>query len=215
MNFRKSMLALLSVGLIFTAGCGAPKGEPTADSGGGLPPIVSSSAQSKDPEPVSGQPTDSEASGSKNMSSAAKTDSGIEQSGGEWIAYAANQDSYKLHVRRKDGTEDKIIVEDSVSAPCVAGEWVYYLAGLDDIYKVKLDGSQKTRACGTDALLVYDANGKELHGLNGSTSVTAEYRDGSVLYTCVQLHEAGDQPNTPSCYKLDPRTDKITEVKGK
>ena len=131
----------------------------------------------------------------------------------EWVAYASNKDDYKLHVRRKDGTEDKVIVNETVLAPCVAGEWVYYLSSLDEIDKVKLDGSQKTKVCSTDAIQVYDANTKTYGGLNGSTSVTAEYKDGYILYQCFQLKQVGDKlENPPSYYKLDLQENKLTLV---
>jgi len=71
-------------------------------------------------------------------------------------------------------------MKDVAEAPCVAGEWVYYLPDLDEIDKVKLDGSQKAKVCSTDAFQVYNANLDIYHDINGGTSVTAEYKDGYV-----------------------------------
>lgn len=106
-------------------------------------------------------------------------------------------------------------MEGVEEAPCVAGEWVYYLPDLDEIDKVKLDGSQKTKVCSTDAFQVYNANIDMYHDINGSTSVTAEYQDGYILYTCVQLREEGEEKsNPPSYYKLDPNQDTLTPVKN-
>ena len=133
------------------------------------------------------------------------------QESGEWTAYIDKD--HNLHVKRKDGTNDKMIVKDVEEAPCVAGDWVYFLPDLNEIDKVKLDGSQRTKVCGTGAIQVYDANLKAYNGLNGSTAVTAEYKDGYILYKCCQLKQAGDKlENPPSCYKLDLQTGRLTAV---
>jgi hypothetical protein len=137
-----------------------------------------------------------------------------EWNGSKWATYSNSKDEYKLHIERI--TEDKVISDDSVLAPCVASEWVYYIFPLENIYKIKLDGSQKTKVCNTDALVVYNPNVNKYHGLNGSTSVTAEYKDGYILYACYQMQQIGDKKMNPtSYYKLDPNTNKITEVKEK
>lgn len=203
MNFRKSCFIGLSVLLVFTAGCSEPNGKNAVSSGTGSVPNLSSETLS---------------SASTETSSAPKVSSKKEQSNSEWIAYDTNEDGHKLHIKRKDGSEDHVIVNDAVLAPCVAGEWVYYIDPLDKINKVKLDGSQKTKACDTDSIQVYNTENKDYHGLNGSTFITAEYKDEYILYEFVQGQQPGDdfsKPNPPSYYKLDPKTDKITEVKGK
>lgn len=106
-------------------------------------------------------------------------------------------------------------MKDVAEAPCVAGEWVYYLPNLDEIDRVKLDGSQITKVCDTDAFQVYNANLDIYHEINGSTSVTAEYKDGYILYTCFQLKEAGDEKSNPSAYyKLDLNQNTLTQVKN-
>jgi len=153
-------------------------------------------------------PSDSEAS------SVPKVGGKKEWNGSKWATYSNSKDEYKLHIERI--TEDKVISDDSVLAPCVASEWVYYIFPLENIYKIKLDGSQKTKVCNTDALVVYNPNVNKYHGLNGSTSVTAEYKDGYILYACYQMQQIGDKKMNPtSYYKLDPNTNKITEVKEK
>lgn len=76
----------------------------------------------------------------------------------------------------------------------MVGDWVYYLAGLNEVDKVKLDGSQKTKVCDTDAM----------RALNANVDPSAQYKDGSILYKLIQLREVGDDsPNTVTYYKLD------------
>lgn len=230
MKIRKAFVICLSALLFLATGCSVPNGEKTvnsdtssvsdtqsSESASFASSEETSSAQSVISEAASSKPASSEEKIIlKKASSAPKVNSKKEQSGSEWVAYSNSKDNYKLHVKRNDGTEDKVIENDIALEPCVAGEWVYYIAPLDTINKIKLDGSQKTRACGTDALVVYNANVNQYHGLNGSTSVTAEYKDGYILYKCFQMQQDGDKKINPtSYYKLDPNTDKITEVKGK
>jgi len=219
MKIRKITVICLSALLFAAAGCNAPSGQKAENFGASSAAVSSSSSASQLPSSSSV----SAVASSLNVSSEAvssdgkavsKVESKVSQNDSDWVAYDTNKDEYKLHIKRTDGTGDKVIVNDPVLAPCVAGEWVYYLANLDEIDKVKLDGSQKTKVCGTDAFQVYNVNVNAYHGLNGSTSITAEYRDGYILYTCFQLHEVGDKSNPPSYYKLDPKTDKITPVKN-
>jgi hypothetical protein len=109
--------------------------------------------------------------------------------------------AHKLHKSKADGTEDEIILDDVVLTPCKAGEWVYYFANLDEIDKVKMDGSQKTKVCDTSAM----------QALNANAAITAEYKDGYILYKLVQLREEGDEsPNTITYYRLDINEGKIT-----
>ena len=226
MKFRKSVFICLSALLVLATGCSAPSGAANSESNT-IPNIQSSesssesssyasseasSSQSVVSEPTHSNSASSEKSTLKNASSVPKVSSKKPQNNNEWVAYI--DDNQNLRIKKQDGSNDKAIVKEVAEAPCVAGEWVYYLPDLDEIDKVKLDGSQKTKVCGTDALIVYNANVNKYHGLNGSTSVTAEYKDGYVLYTCFQLHEVGDKPNPPSYYKLDPNTNEITAVKG-
>lgn len=126
-----------------------------------------------------------------------------EPDGNEWVAYDTNEDRYKLHIKREDGTGDHVILNDVVLAPCVAGDWVYFLADLSTIKKVKLDGTQKTQVCSTDAM----------EALNANAAITPQYKDGYILYKLVQLREVGDsRPHTVTYYKLDLNRNKITEV---
>ena len=92
-----------------------------------------------------------------------------------------------------------------------------FLVGSDLGYgQVKiLDGSQKIKVCDTNAFQVYNANLDIYHEINGSTSVTAEYKDGYILYTCFQLKEAGDEKsNPPSYYKLDLNQNTLKQVEN-
>ena len=225
MKFRKLFYICLLALLILTTGCSASNGDNAVSSGTGSASGIqssepssfisseTSSAQSAVSEQASSNPVSSEKSILKKSSSAPKVSSKKPQNNNEWVAYI--DDNNNLRIKKRDGSNDKVIVKDVAEAPCVAGEWVYYLPDLDEIDKVKLDGSQKTKVCGTDALVVYNANVNKYHELNGSTSVTAEYKDGYILYKCFQLKEGGDKKtNPPSYYKLDINTNKITSVKN-
>jgi len=224
MKIRKLLVICLSALLFATAACNAPSRGKTENSGTSSAPAslssisqsststAASSEQSVSSEPVSSKQVSSEKSLLENTSSTPGGNSKKEQGDSDWVAYDTNKDDYKLHIRKKDGTKDKVIVNDAVLAPCVAGEWVYYIAPLREIEKVKLDGSQKTKVCSIDAFQVYNVNLNTYHGLNGSTSITAKYLDGYILYTCFQLHEFGDKPNPPSYYKLNLKQNKIIPV---
>jgi hypothetical protein len=202
MKLRKISVICLSVLLVAAAGCRASGGKgsaanslPSASQASASAAV--SSAQSMSPEPA-GSKDASEATTSKAESQQSQNDS-------NWVAYTTSKDDYKLHISKKDGTGDKVIVNDAVLSPCVAGEWVYYFADLSTIEKVRLDGSQKTKICDTDAMDALSAN----------AAVTAEYKDGYILYKLVQLKEAGvNKPNAVTYYKLDIDHNKIIPVKN-
>jgi len=210
MKIRKVLVICLSALLFATAGCNSPSGEKTENSGASSAAVSSSSPASQVlpssslPVAVSAPSVSSEPVSSDGKA-ISKVESKISQNDSDWVAYDTNKDGYKLHIRRKDGTGDKVIVNDSVLAPCVAGEWAYFFSDLDTIEKVRLDGSQRTKVCDTP----------EMMHLNGNASLTAEYKDGYILYRTQQLHEIGNNSSYPSYYyKLDPDTNKITEVKS-
>lgn len=122
---------------------------------------------------------------------------------GVWEAYDSNRDEYKLHVRKKDGTGDKVIVDDMVLCPCIAGDWVYYINPLVEIDKIRLDGTGKTKVCDLDM------------NICGSTAVTASYKDGAILYRTRQMRSVGDNSSYPAYYySLDVETGKLTEIKN-
>lgn len=162
------------------------------------------------------QETEDQSAGSRSAASAVSSaapsveskhyDTGYEIStDGVWEAYDSNRDHYKLHVRKKDGTQDRVIVDDAVLCPCIAGDWVYYFNTLDEIDKIRLDGTGKTKVCGTDAF----------HDVSGSTAITASYKDGVILYRTQQMHSAGDTSSYPVYYyKLDVKTGTVTELKN-
>lgn len=135
MKFRKVSFICLSALLILTTGCSAPSGENAASSGTG------SSAENLP---------------SKSSSSATQASSNTSSDDSDWTAYIDNE--HNLCIKKNDDANGNIIVKDVAEAPCVAGEWVYYLPDLDEIDKVKLDGSEKTKVCSTDAFQVYNAN---------------------------------------------------------
>jgi hypothetical protein len=121
---------------------------------------------------------------------------------GKWEAYDSDRDEYKLHVRKKDGTADKVIVDETVLCPCIAGDWVYYINPLVEIDKVKLDGTGKTKVCGLDM------------DICGSTAVTASYKNGRILYKTVPMaYVGGESSHPPRYYGLNLETGTITEVK--
>lgn len=192
MKFRKMFFIYLSALLILTTGCSESNGGNAVSSGTG------SSAENL--------PSESSSSATQASSKALSDNS-------DWTAYIDNDSN--LCIQKKGDANGRVIAKDADEAPCVAGEWVYYLPDLDEIDKVKLDGSQKTKVCSTDAFQVYNANLDIYHDINGSTSVTAEYKDGYILYTCFQLKEEGDEKsNPPSYYKLDLNQNTLTPVKN-
>jgi hypothetical protein len=189
MKSKNLLFVCLSVLSVLLTGCSTTNGDVVSFNGGS----------------ASEQRVSSELISSKQVSSDSNVSNKKDQNDSEWVAYNSNKDNYKLHIKKKDGTEDKVIVNDPVLAPCVAGEWVYYIDPLIEIDKVSLDGSQKTKVCDIP----------EIMEINGSTAVTAEYKDGYILYKTQQLHEVGDNSSYPTYYyKLDPATNKISEVKG-
>ena len=204
------------------AGCGTKTVQP--GNSGSAPADSGQSVGSQGSESASSQKSSSRSDGSGAGQSAASESAASASSGaapsvesknydtgyeistdGVWEAYDSNRDEYKLHVRKADGTQDRVIVDDIVLCPCLVGDWVYYFNTLDEIDKVKLDGSGKTKVCGTEAI----------DHLNGNTAVTASYRDGYVLYQTVQLHEVGNNSSYPPYYyKLDVAKGTLEPVKG-
>ncbi len=236
MKHCKLTLLCISLLLVTTAGCSMQSGESAASSEVSSTELDRSSASLQIPSSSSASPVLSSSSfpaghGSsllssiserssskavKSASSAAKAVSQAEstslQANPVWVAYIDND--HHLHVKKKDGSNDKIIVKDVEEAPCVAGDWVYFLPDLNEIDKVRLDGSQRTKVCSTDPFIVYNANLNISHEINGSSSVTAEYKDGYILYTCFQLKEVGEEKTNPrSYYKLDLTQNKLIPVK--
>lgn len=222
MKIRKILALCLSVLLITAAGCSALRGEKAASFGirsESSPSLTSQIPSFSSAIASSDGNANSKRKASESAFSAAQAVSKAEskkiQNDSDWVAYTTNKDHYKLHIKKADGSEDKVIVNDTVFAPCVAGEWVYYFADLSTIEKVKLDGSQKTKVCNTDGVQVYDTDINAYHGLSGSTAFTGEYRDEYILYRFFQMKQAGDEnkePNPPSYYKLDLKQNKLIPV---
>lgn len=195
MKVKIIVFACLSAMLILTTGCNAPNG------GSGA------SAQAPSSEGESSLNMD----GEEDASSTSQTGTEASPDQSEWTAYI--DDAHQLCIRKKDGSEAQVLVKDVAAAACLAGEWVYYLPNLDEIDKVRLDGSQITKVCSTDAFQVYNANLDIYHQINGSTSVTANYQDGYILYTCVQLKQEEDgRSNPPSYYRLDLDKNTLTQL---
>lgn len=205
MKIRKILAFCLSALLFAVAGCSTPNGEKASSTITSSAASSSSSSVYESTMNSSKGVASSKNSAEETASSVTQINSEVSSDGNGWVAYDTNKDDYKLHIKKADGTEDKVIVNDPVLAPCVAGEWVYYIAPLREIDKVKLDGSHKTKVCTVDAM----------EALNANAAVTAEYKDGYILYKLVQLREVGDsRPNTVTYYKLDLNQNKITEVKS-
>ena len=122
-----------------------------------------------------------------------------------WVVYREAEKPQNMHVKKSDGTGDRIVATDYDEGACLVGDWVYYFADLDTIRKVRVDGSQKTKVCNTDAI----------SNLNGSTEVTTKYQNGSILIRTFQLKSVGDTGPTakPNYYRLDLSQNKITPVK--
>lgn len=199
------------------SGCGAQTAQAGNSSSGQSAGSRSvSSAVSRETEAQSGAPDSSQNAVSQSAASTAAStapsvesknyDTGYEVStDGVWEAYDSNRDEYKLHVRKKDGTGDKILVDDIVLCPCIAGDWVYYFNTLAEIDKIRLDGTGKTKVCSTD----------HFHDVSGSTAITASYKDGAILYRTQQMRSVGDNSSYPAYYySLDTETGTVTEVKN-
>lgn len=221
MKIHKILAVCLSMLLFAASGCGAPGKEKTTSSGNAStvsststasqgdflssPSETVSSAESVGSMSSSNKPIHSGQSSSENASSSPSVSSDKDQSDSEWVAYDTNKDHYKLHIKRKDGTQDHVILNDVVLAPCVSGGWVYFFSNLSTIEKVRLNGSQRVKVCNTPDIME----------INGSTAVTAEYKEGYIFYKTQQMQEVGDNSSYPvHYYKLDPDTNKITEVKS-
>lgn len=161
----------------------------------------------------SGSLSAGDASPTESFSCATSENSQVPSMDHDWTAYI--DADHNLCVKKQGNSDAAVIVENVMQAPCVVGEWVYYLANLDEIDKVRIDGSQITKVCDTDVFQVYNANADVYHEINGSTSITAEHKDGFILYTCVQLGEVDDEKeNPPSCYKLDLEQGALTAVEN-
>jgi hypothetical protein len=166
----------------------------------------SSAAQSKAPAPSASSGVTPASSGPAPSAESKNYDNGVETStDGTWEAYDSNRDDYKLHIRKKGAASDKVIVNDPVLCPCLVGNWVYYFNTLCEIDKVRLDGSGKTKVCGTD----------DFKNVSGSTAITAEYKEGYIRYKTVQMRCVGDTSSYPPYYyKLDVASGKVTAVKN-
>ncbi|QAT51145.1 hypothetical protein EQM14_15960 [Caproiciproducens sp. NJN-50] len=217
-KIRNGVIAGALAAFLLLSGCGGK----TAQAGNGSSSSREGSSQSagsavsRETAAQSGAPDSSQSAVSQSAASVASStapsvesknyDTGYEIStDGVWEAYDSNKDEYKLHVRKKDGTGDKVIVDDIVLCPCIAGDWVYYISPLVEIDKIRLDGTGKTKVCSMDAF----------HGVCGSTAVTASYKDGAILYRTQQMRSVGDSSSYPAYYfSLDTETGTVTEVKN-
>ncbi len=214
MKIQYILSVCVSVLFLSTAGCGISGAGKAADSVGDSFSQVSevavvpssSEALGGNSEVVSGKgELDSKTDTEESASPVTQINSEESEDDNGWVVYVTNEDTYKLHIKRADGTEDRVILDDIALAPCVAGEWVYYINPLIEIDKVKLDGSQKTKVCDIPDIME----------INGNAEVTAKYKDGSILYRTVQLHEVGNNSSySPHYYKLNPETNTMTEIKG-
>lgn len=129
-------------------------------------------------------------------SSEARVDAG-------WTLTAEDRGSVAV-LKKADGTRKEIFLGKAAFAPCLAGGWVYYFQDLDEIWKVKADGSRKAKVCGTDAI----------GNLSGSTLVTAECRGGTIRYRVEPMRQAGDSAPAaaPAYYELDLSQGRLTPV---
>ena len=113
MKCRKMLFICLLALLILTTGCSAPNGENA----------VSSATGSK-----------AEDLPSESSYSSLEASSKVSSDNSDWTAYI--DDDHNLCIKKEDNSNGKVIVKDVAEAPCVAGEWVYYLPDLDEIDKV-------------------------------------------------------------------------------
>ena len=229
MSLRNLFFSGAMAGLLILAGCKAKTSPPVSSrSGQSSSQSISSQAeessvtrpQSAASETASAVSVAAKSAASRNRSARgtvpassgaapsveSKDNKGYEIStDGTWEAYDSNRDNCKLHVRKKDGSGEKVIVNDIVLCPCLAGNWVYYFNTLDEIDKIRLDGSGKTKVCSTDGF----------GGLCGSTAITASYKNGAIVFRTQQMPSGGDNSSYPAYfYSLDTKTGKVTKVKS-
>lgn len=63
---------------------------------------------------------------------------------GDWVYYNNMNKSHGLYKMRKDGTDCQRIL-DRCSSFNVLGEWIFYSSYSEGLFKIKLDGTQKTK----------------------------------------------------------------------
>ena len=83
----------------------------------------------------------------------------------QFFVFSNDDDGGKLYRMNKDGTNVVKLADDKVSFITIWNEWIYYINNSDkkSIYKIKLDGSAKTKIYGGKKCqnLVFD--GKQLY----------------------------------------------------
>ena len=89
---------------------------------------------------------------------------------GDWIYFLKNEFGYSKICRVKsDGSDKSLVVEDYSNKLLVVGEWIYYINQIDDgkLYKIKTDGSSKTKICDDIFMQTYETM---MFGLETETS---------------------------------------------
>ncbi len=62
---------------------------------------------------------------------------------GDWIYYSNIDDNWKIYKIRTDGSGREQVNNDRSWFLSVFGDWIYYEDAADDIYKVRIDGSDR------------------------------------------------------------------------
>lgn len=100
---------------------------------------------------------------------------GLVASQGDWIYYSNMNYDYYLYKMRKDGSQKQIVTKGCVIGINVVGEWIYYADENQSdrgIFKIKLDGTEKTKLISGRYGWVYVAEDKIYY--------SAYYRGGKI-----------------------------------
>lgn len=81
------------------------------------------------------------------------------------FAFSNDDDNGKLYLMNKDGTNIRKLVDDKAGFITIWNEWVYYINHSDkkSIYKIKLDGTQRTKIYGDKKCLSLVTDGTRLY----------------------------------------------------
>ncbi len=65
---------------------------------------------------------------------------------GDKIYYSPSNHSGKIYCMNTDGSSNRVVCSENCSYANVVGEWIYYInADTYDVYKIRTDGSERTR----------------------------------------------------------------------
>lgn len=78
---------------------------------------------------------------------------GLIASQGDWIYYSNFEDGGLLYKSKLDGADEIKIIEDEAININVSGQWIYYEIKNIGIYRIKTDGTERTRIISTKEIV--------------------------------------------------------------